>query len=109
MGCHQELLLFYTPSSPGGLGLSLPVGRKASLCVSNSGVQSTSHTEWVGCSSQPGQEFEDLGPHVCPDADVGLVSWSPWHMDPRFLCPQGWRWAVKEREAGRSFPMALQL
>lgn len=88
MGCHQELLLFYTtppsPAPPRSLSLPWPhpVGRKASLCVSNSGVQGTSHTEWVRCSSQPGQEFEDLGPHVCPDVDVGLVPWSPWHTDP---------------------------
>lgn len=58
--------LLHRPPAPPRPGLSLPwphpVGRKASLCVSNSGVQGTSHTEWVRCSSQPGQEFEDLGP-----------------------------------------------
>lgn len=82
MGCHQEALLFYAPSQPRPrLGLSLPwphpLGRKASLCVSNSGVQGPSHR--VGeVHGQPGQAFEDLGPHVSPDADVGLAHRAPF-------------------------------
>ena len=90
MGCHQEALLFYAPSQPRPRpGLSLPwphpLGRKTSLCVSNLGLQGPSHTEWVRCSGQPGQAFEDLGPHVSPNADVGLVPCSPWHTEPPFL------------------------